>query len=61
MILKQTNAEFGRELIRERTIEGLRRVNMQGKKVGRPREKTNKSERNRVIFCVKPIDDKNSC
>lgn len=29
-------AEFERELIRERTIEGLRRAKMQGKKAGRP-------------------------
>lgn len=29
-------AEFERELIRERTIEGLRRAKMQGKQAGRP-------------------------
>ena len=29
-------AEFERELIRERTIEGLRRAKLQGKKSGRP-------------------------
>lgn len=29
-------AEFERELIRERTIEGLRRAKLQGKKAGRP-------------------------
>ena len=30
-------AEFERELIRERTIEGLKRAKLQGKKVGRPK------------------------
>lgn len=32
-------AEFEREIIRERTIEGLARVRAQGKKLGRPRKK----------------------
>lgn len=31
-------AEFERELIRERTIEGLSRAKSQGKKVGRPNQ-----------------------
>lgn len=32
-------AQFEREIIRERTIEGLARVKAQGKKLGRPRKK----------------------
>lgn len=32
-------AEFERELIRERTLEGLARARAQGKKLGRPRKK----------------------
>ena len=31
-------AEFEREIIRERTLEGLERVKAQGKKLGRPRK-----------------------
>jgi len=31
-------AEFEREIIRERTLEGLARVRAQGKKLGRPRK-----------------------
>lgn len=42
-------AEFERELIRERTIEGLRRAKEQGKKPGRPswkqRQQTPEKER----------------
>src|ERR1035437_1715389 len=38
-------AEFERELIRERTIEGLRRVKSQGKKLGRPDGAKDKSKR----------------
>lgn len=33
-------AEFEREIIRERTLEGLARVKAQGKKLGRPRKLT---------------------
>ena len=38
-------AEFERELIRERTIEGLRRAKSQGKKVGRPKGSKDKVKR----------------
>ena len=38
-------AEFERELIRERTIEGLRRVKSQGKKLGRPDGSKDKGKR----------------
>jgi len=49
-------AEFERELIRERTMEGLRRAKMQGKQVGRPKdEKIQRNAKNRVIFFGKHI------
>ena len=38
-------AEFERELIRERTIEGLRRAKSQGKKPGRPVGSRDKKKR----------------
>ena len=38
-------AEFERDLIRQRTIEGLNRARMQGKKVGRPKGSKDKKKR----------------
>ena len=38
-------AEFERELIRERTIEGLKRTKLQGKTLGRPKGSKDKSKR----------------
>ena len=38
-------AEFERELIRERTIEGLKRVKLQGKTLGRPEGSKDKGRR----------------
>lgn len=38
-------AEFERELIRERTIEGLKRAKSQGKKPGRPKGSKDKTKR----------------
>ena len=38
-------AEFERELIRERTIEGLKRAKFQGKKIGRPKGSKDSKER----------------
>ncbi len=40
-------AEFERDLIRIRTIEGLERARMQGKKVGRPKGSKDKKKRTR--------------
>ena len=38
-------AEFERELIRERTLEGLHRAKQQGKKLGRPKGSKDKKKR----------------
>lgn len=38
-------AEFERDLIRQRTIEGLRRAKSQGKQIGRPKGSTDKKKR----------------
>ena len=42
-------AEFEREIIRERTLEGLARVKAQGKKLGRPRKITPPVKANKNI------------
>jgi DNA invertase Pin-like site-specific DNA recombinase len=46
-------AEFERELIRERTIEGLRRAKMQGKKAGRPKGSKDKKSRRRSGYILR--------
>ena len=46
-------AEFERELIRERTIEGLRRAKMQGKKAGRPKGSRDKKKRKRSGYILR--------
>ena len=38
-------AEFERDLIRQRTIEGLERAKMQGKKIGRPKGSRDRKKR----------------
>ena len=43
-------AEFERELIRERTIEGLRRARSQGKRIGRPYGSKDKKKRNNAGY-----------
>lgn len=55
-------AEFERELIRERTIEGLRRAKMQGKQVGRPKGSKDTKKRRKSGYILrearkKQIDD----
>ena len=46
-------AEFERELIRERTIEGLRRAKMQGKKVGRPKGSKDTKKRKKSGYILR--------
>ncbi|OFX55454.1 MAG: hypothetical protein A2046_12295 [Bacteroidetes bacterium GWA2_30_7] len=57
-------AEFERELIRERTIEGLRRAKLQGKIAGRPKGKKDTKPRRKSGYILrqannqKAIDEK---
>jgi len=46
-------AEFERELIRERTIEGLRRAKSQGKKVGRPKGSKDTKKRKKSGYILR--------
>ena len=46
-------AEFERELIRERTIEGLRRAKMQGKKAGRPKGSKDTKKRRKSGYILR--------
>lgn len=46
-------AEFERELIRERTIEGLHRAKSQGKKPGRPKGSKDKKKRKRSGYILR--------
>ena len=46
-------AEFERELIRERTLEGLRRAKLQGKKSGRPVGSKDKKKRKRSGYILR--------
>lgn len=58
-------AEFERELIRERTIEGLKRAKLQGKQAGRPRGSKDTKKRKRSGYIIrearkkKMVDEKN--
>jgi DNA invertase Pin-like site-specific DNA recombinase len=46
-------AEFERELIRERTIEGLHRAKMQGKQAGRPKGSKDSVKRKRAGYILR--------
>jgi DNA invertase Pin-like site-specific DNA recombinase len=46
-------AEFERELIRERTIEGLRRARMQGKQAGRPKGSKDTKKRKKAGYILR--------
>jgi putative DNA-invertase from lambdoid prophage Rac len=46
-------AEFERELIRERTIEGLRRAKMQGKQTGRPKGSRDSKNRRKSGYILR--------
>ena len=49
-------AEFERELIRERTIEGLKRVKSQGKILGRPEGAKDKSKRKKSGYILREAE-----
>ncbi len=46
-------AEFERELIRERTLEGLRRAKMQGKHPGRPKGSKDTKKRRKSGYILR--------
>jgi putative DNA-invertase from lambdoid prophage Rac len=46
-------AEFERELIRERTIEGLRRAKLQGKQAGRPKGSKDNKKRKKSGYILR--------
>ena len=46
-------AEFERELIRERTLEGLNRAKQQGKQLGRPKGSKDKKERRKSGYYLR--------
>ena len=46
-------AEFERELIRERTIEGIRRARLKGKTPGRPKGSKDKKKRRRAGYLLR--------
>jgi DNA invertase Pin-like site-specific DNA recombinase len=46
-------AEFERELIRERTIEGLRRAKLQGKQSGRPKGSKDTKKRKKSGYILR--------
>jgi len=51
-------AEFERELIRERTIEGLQRTKSQGTKLGRPKGSTDKKKRLKSGYILREANKK---
>ena len=51
-------AEFERNLIRERTIEGLNRARKQGKNIGRPKGSKDKKVRKKGGYFLRYIDKK---
>jgi len=51
-------AEFERELIRERTIEGLRRAKMQGKQAGRPKGSKDSKQRKKSGYVLREAKKK---
>jgi putative DNA-invertase from lambdoid prophage Rac len=48
-------AEFERSLISERTKEGLRRVKMQGKQLGRPKGSKDKTKRSNKAYLMREL------
>lgn len=51
-------AEFERELIRERTIEGLRRAKLQGKQAGRPKGSKDTKKRKKSGYILREANKK---
>lgn len=52
-------AEFEREIIRQRTLEGLARAKQQGKKLGRPKGSKDSSPRSKTGYHLRSIRMKN--
>jgi DNA invertase Pin-like site-specific DNA recombinase len=53
-------AEFERELIRERTIEGLRRAKLQGKQAGRPKGSKDTKKRKKSGYILREANKRKS-
>ena len=53
-------AEFEREIIRQRTLEGLARAKQQGKKLGRPKGSKDSSPRSKTGYHLRSIRMKNN-
>ena len=51
-------AEFERNLIRERTLEGIHRARMQGKHLGRPKGKKDSKPRRKSGYYMRYVDQK---
>jgi len=51
-------AEFERELIRERTVEGIRRAKMKGKSLGRPKGSKDKKKRKKSGYILREAKKK---
>jgi DNA invertase Pin-like site-specific DNA recombinase len=51
-------AEFERELIRERTLEGLRRTKLQGTSLGRPKGSRDKKPRPKSGYIIREAEKK---
>jgi putative DNA-invertase from lambdoid prophage Rac len=51
-------ASFERDLIRERTIEGLNRARMQGKKLGRPKGRKDSRPRKKSGYYLRHVNGK---
>ncbi len=53
-------AEFERELIRERTVEGIRRAKKNGKSLGRPKGSKDKKKRKKSGYILREAKKKQS-
>ena len=51
-------AQFERDLIRERTLEGIRRARMQGKHLGRPKGKKDSKPRRKSGYYMRYVNQK---
>ena len=51
-------AEFERDLIRERTLEGLHRAKIEGKKLGRPKGSKDSKTRKKSGYILRQVKEK---